>query len=197
MASLSACRKASIRSVQPHPDLNRLRLFLSHWAKLLLPPPLPAGAETHLRAAFGALIGIAVTGWICRDLLPAYPHALWLMAPLGASSVLIYVVPKSPFSHPWAVIVGNLISALSGMVMVFLLKDTALAAGLAVGLAIAVMILSRALHPPGGGVAVLTALMGVQDPRFLGLPVLINSLLLVGIGLAYNWIADRAFRPGS
>ena len=143
MASLSACRKASIRSVLPHPDLNRLRLFLSHWAKLLLPPPLPAGAETHLRAAFGALIGIAVTGWICRDLLPAYPHALWLMAPLGASSVLIYVVPKSPFSHPWAVIVGNLISALSGMVMVFLLKDTALAAGLAVGLAIGSVVAAK------------------------------------------------------
>ena len=194
---LSAYRKASIRSVRPHPDLNRITLFLSHWMKILLPPALPGGAVPHLRAALGALMGIGITGWICRDLIPTYPHALWLMAPLGASSVLIFVVPKSPFSHPWSVIVGNLISALSGMIMVFLIKDVALAAGLAVGLAIAMMILSRSLHPPGGGVAVLTALMNIQDPRFLGLPVLINSLLLVGIGLGYNWMADRAFKPGS
>lgn len=143
----------------------------------------------RLRVAIGAALGILLSGWLSRQ-TGASP---WLIAPLGASAVLVFAVPASPLAQPWAVIGGNSMSALVGVACVASIPQPELAAALAVGAAIALMLLLRCLHPPGGASALLVALTGVQDPVFALQPVLLNSLLLVLAGMVYNSVTGRPY----
>ena len=51
------------------------------------------------------------------DVLP------FLVAPLGASAVLVFCVPASPLAQPWAVIGGDLLSAAVGLIAGHLIGD--------------------------------------------------------------------------
>jgi CBS domain-containing membrane protein len=147
-------------------------------------------------ACLGAAIGIALTVLVCAALPFAPADLPAIVAPLGASAVLVFAVPASPLAQPWPVIGGNMISTLVGVTIYRLVPDTALAAGLAVGGAILVMSLLRCLHPPGGAAA-LTAVIGPANIHAAGyslalLPIGTNSLTLVLAGLAFH----RATRHG-
>ena len=37
-----------------------------------------------------------------------------IVAPLGASAVLVFAVPSSPLAQPWSIVGGNVLSALIG-----------------------------------------------------------------------------------
>ncbi|TIW91367.1 MAG: hypothetical protein E5V59_20545, partial [Mesorhizobium sp.] len=123
--------------------------------------PILAGATLRERlvACIGATIGIALTGVIASLVLGNGPHVPLLVAPMGASAVLLFAVPASPLAQPWSIIGGNTISALVGVIVAHFIHETALASGIAVALAIAAMSFTRCLHPPGGAAA-LTAVLG-------------------------------------
>lgn len=120
---------------------------------------------------------------------------------MGASAVLVFAVPASPLAQPWAVVGGNTLSALVGITSVHWIGSPAVAAAAAVGGAIGLMFALRCLHPPGGASALLVALNGVNDLHFALVPVLVNSLLLVAVGMVYNNATRRAYphmqRPGA
>ncbi|MEG0009345.1 MAG: HPP family protein [Aeromonas sp.] len=163
---------------------------------------LPVSTNTGLKesglGALGAFVGLLGTGILCQWLLGIDAH--WLIAPMGASAVLLFAAPASPLAQPWSIVVGNGVSALMGVASAALVPDLALASALAVMLAIAAMFLTRSLHPPGGAVA-LTAVIGGEGIRQLGvgyvlLPVLINSSLLLILGLCYNRLLGRRYPNG-
>lgn len=143
-----------------------------------------------LRIAAGAALGLLVAGGLC---LLAGVGSVWLVAPLGASAVLVFGLPSSPLAQPWAVVGGNTVSALVGVTLMHLLPWPLPAASLAVGLAIVAMVALRCLHPPGGAVALLTVLVGTADWRFAFFPVFANSLLLVTVGVFYNRATGRSY----
>ena len=174
----------------PGPGATALR----RWLAALLPAPLAIDGRERLRVALGAGLGILLTAVLCRWLAPAADPAWpWLMAPLGASAVLVFGVPASPLAQPWAVVAGNTLSALVGIACARWVAPPVLAAALAVGLAVALMLALRCLHPPGGASALLTVLSGVTDPAFALFPVFVNSLLLVAAGVAYNRATGRDY----
>ncbi|ETA72390.1 MULTISPECIES: HPP family protein [Mesorhizobium] len=123
--------------------------------------PILAGATLRERlfACIGATIGIALTGVISGLAMGGGPHVALLVAPMGASAVLLFAVPASPLAQPWSIIGGNSISALVGVTVGHFVHDPVMASGLAVALAIAAMSFTRCLHPPGGAAA-LTAVLG-------------------------------------
>lgn len=135
-------------------------------------------------------MGIAIAGAVTLALVGGKAAALpFLVAPLGASAVLVFCVPASPLAQPWSVIGGNLISSAIGLAAGRLLGDPWLAASLAVGAAIAVMSLARCLHPPGGACALLCALGATGKIPWDAanmLPIAANVLLLCGFGWFYN-----------
>ena len=147
----------------------------------------------RVRVVTGATLGILVTALVCRGIIGPDAAWPWLVAPLGASAVLVFAVPASPLAQPWAVVGGNTLSALVGMACVYLIDRPEMAVALAVGLAIALMFALRCLHPPGGATALLVALNGVGDAQFAIAPVLLNSLLLVAAGMAYNSATRRPY----
>lgn len=161
--------------------------------------PILAGARLGERmvACVGALLGIALTGLICRFVLGNSTSLPLIVAPLGASAVLLFAVPTSPLAQPWAIIGGNTISALIGVIVAHVVPDQILAIGFGVSLAIAAMSFARCLHPPGGATA-LTAIIGgpiVTSSGYLFpfVPVGLNSVLLVGLGYLFHKISRRTY----
>src|SRR3546814_15987357 len=73
-----------------------------------------------MRGAVGAALGILLAGALTMLLTGGGGEAgglPWLVAPLGASAVLVFAVPASPLAQPWPVIGGNLLSAAGGIFM--------------------------------------------------------------------------------
>lgn len=151
---------------------------------------VPAGRLNRLVSSVGALCGLLVTAAICRLWLGVDDALPWLIAPIGASAVLVFAVPASPLAQPWPVFGGNVVSALAGIACGKLLDDPFYAGPCAVALAITLMSLMRCLHPPGGAVA-LTAVIGgpviaASGWSFALVPVALNTAILVGFGLLFN-----------
>lgn len=159
-----------------------------HSASLL--PQGVFGQLGWLRGSLGAALAIAVAGFTTAMVMRGQPADLpWLVAPLGASAVLVFAVPASPLAQPWSVIGGNLVSASIGLALGTAIGEPVVAAGLAVGIAIAVMTFARCLHPPGGACALLCAL-GASGPdswTFVYLlPIAANVFALTLAGWVYN-----------
>ncbi|MBE7182951.1 MAG: HPP family protein [Methylobacterium mesophilicum] len=166
--------------------------------------PILAGAtlSDRLLACAGAGLGIALTAlaaWGFLLLLPnlALASLPLVVAPMGASAVLVFAVPASPLAQPWPVIGGNVISALVGVTVAHWVPNMPLAAGLAVALAILAMSLSRSLHPPGGAAA-LSAVIGgpavfAAGYEFPFLPIGLNALVLVAAGLLYHRFSGHSY----
>ena len=141
-----------------------------------------------VRAGIGAGLGLLLAGLALQGL-----GIGWLIAPFGASAVLVYAVPNSPLAQPWSVVMGNALSALVALAVITALPHADWAVPLAVGLAIATMLATRALHPPGGAVALLVALAGKTDWLHVLVPVIAGSFLLVGIGILWNHAVGRVY----
>lgn len=161
--------------------------------------PILAGGNLRDRliGSFGALIGICLTGLICALTAGGDPMLPLIVAPIGASAVLLFAVPASPLAQPWAIIGGNTVSAFVGVAVAHFVPDPRLAIGIAVALAILAMSLTRSLHPPGGAAA-LTAVIGGAAVAKLGfwfplLPVALNSVLLVVLGIIFHRLCGRKY----
>jgi CBS domain-containing membrane protein len=156
-----------------------------------------AGANWRERmiAALGAAIGIGLSGGVAALAVGSHA-ALLLAAPIGASAVLVFAVPSSPLAQPWPVVGGCTISTLVGFGVAALLGHGPIAAGLAVGLAILLMSLLRCLHPPGGACALLavlgSAVLG-QGVGFALVPMGLNALLLVLVGIAFHRVSGHSY----
>jgi CBS domain-containing membrane protein len=177
---------------RPSPD-GRFAQAWQAWWRALWPAPLAVDWRERARVVLGAALGILLTAWIAHGLAGTAPAWPWLVAPLGASAVLVFGVPASPLAQPWPVIGGNTVSACIGILCARWIGPTELAAACAVGSAIAAMFALRCLHPPGGASALLVVLTHVTDPTFALHPVLLNSVLLVVAGMAYNEATRRAY----
>lgn len=167
-----------------------------------VPPPSPTGMRAlgrigWLRGALGATLAILVTGWLSQLTLADSPALPWLVASMGASAVLVFVLPASPLAQPWAVFGGHLIAAALGMAAHWLLPAPPLAAAVAVGSAIAAMSVARCLHPPAGGTALLTALptpaVLAAGPAFLLAPLLLNVVVLLAMGFTWNRLTGHSY----
>lgn len=172
---------------------------LAEWRLALLalwPAAQAVNAREKWRACAGATLGILLAAlasqWLMVGSAGAQAElARWLVAPLGASAVLVFAVPSSPLAQPWSVIGGNTLPALVGIACARWVPDAAAAAALAVGLAVGAMFALRCLHPPGGATALLMVLGGVGHFGYAFSPVLLDSALLVLAGLLYNNLTRR------
>lgn len=151
--------------------------------------PAAPPAAFVLTSMFGAIVAIALTGWLTQ--LSGYP---WQMAPFGASCVLAFGLPDSPLAQPRSIIGGHLVASLVGLAVLHTLGDGWLAAGIAVGVALALMQLTRTVHAPAGAdpLVVLTSHAGAD---FLLTPVLAGSLTIVLVALAANNLRQRGSYP--
>jgi len=156
-----------------------------------------ASAKEALRAGLGAFVGLALTGLFLLSPQVDLQLGLYLVAPFGATSVLLFAVPNSPLAQPFSAVAGNTIAALVGVAVCMSVPDPALRIALAVGLAITVTILCRAVHPPAGAVA-MTAAMNPEVVSKLGFwfalaPIAAGTVALVLIAMLYARLTGRHY----
>ncbi|WP_022682627.1 HPP family protein [Sphingobium bisphenolivorans] len=179
-----------------HDPKPEVRLTWSRYYSAFIPAQPAPNLFDRLKAASGAIGGIAVTGLLCGLMLGnGLAHPL-LVAPMGASAVLLFAVPASPLAQPWSVLGGNVVSALAGTFIALLIPDPTLAAAMAVGLAIVAMSLLRCVHPPGGAVALSAVLGAAHAPpsyMFALVPVGVNTALLVAAAILFHRLAKHNY----
>jgi CBS domain-containing membrane protein len=187
--------RGAIRVIPSDPTVYRLALL--RWLASFFPAPVAVGWRERLRSCVGALIGIAATGASMHFLLGPDTRIPFLVAPMGASAVLLFAVPASPLAQPWSIIGGNLVSATVGVACASWIADPVAAAALAVAVAICVMFALRCVHPPSGAVA-LTAVLGGPAVHALGFrfvlePIAIQSAALLSAALVYHAVTGHRY----
>ncbi|HTJ97954.1 MAG TPA: HPP family protein [Rhodocyclaceae bacterium] len=167
------------------------------WLRSFLPARSTVDRFERMRSCVGALFGIALTGAISYLCIGDAGATAWLVAPMGASAVLLFAVPSSPLAQPWSIIGGNLASALIGVTCAKLFGAPLIAAAIAISLAIGAMFILRCIHPPSGAVALTMVLGGpaihAAGYSFVFVPVMLNSILLAGLAIFYNNAIGRRY----
>ncbi|KVH37581.1 HPP family protein [Burkholderia cepacia] len=176
------------------------RRTLRQWLHSFIPHPMSLGWRERLRSCTGALVGIATVGVTMRA-LPGVPGLVpLLVAPMGASAVLLFAVPASPLAQPWSIIGGNLVAATVGVACAQWIADPVTAAAVAIACAIGGMFALRCVHPPSGAVA-LTAVVGGPAIHSLGFgfvlePIALQSAILLSAALAYHALTGHRYPHG-
>jgi len=169
---------------------HSVRLALTQIQNFIGPGTTRVGWREVVIAGIAALVGIwavyALTSWI------AGPWAAVLMVgSMGAAAALLFAVPHGALSQPWPVFGGQVVSAVVGVSAAILIPDPALAAGVAVGGAIAAMQLLRCVHPPGGATALIAVIGGAPVHElgylYLAVPVLANTAILFLVAVIANY----------
>ena len=118
-------------------------------------------------------------------LIGEWQDMMMILGSFGASCLLIFAYPRSPFAQPRSVIGGHCIATLTGLVFMSLFGVHWWSLATAVGTAIALMLLFRMPHPPAGSNQ-LIVMIGGASWQFLITPTLIGSVTLVLVALIYN-----------
>ncbi len=170
---------------------------LVSWLKGFIPAPAVMGPSERLRAGLGIFLGIGITALASTMAVGTITDAPLLIAPMGASAILLFAVPASPLAQPWPVIGGHMVAALVGVTIAHLVGTPMLAAPLAVALSFGAMTIFRCVHPPSGAIALIAVLGGPKITQmgysFALVPVLLNSVLLTASALIYNNLTGRSF----
>ncbi|MFL1407223.1 HPP family protein [Marinobacter sp. M1N3S26] len=134
-----------------------------------------------LIAGLGAMLCITALS----SLGSALQSSVWLMAPFGATMVILFGLPESPLAQPRNIIVGHLLTTAIGLSVAALLGVTPWSMGLAVGLAVGLMLLTNTTHPPAGANPLVVMLAG-EHWDFLLMPAAAGAVLIVAFGVVYH-----------
>lgn len=154
-------------------------------------PPKPNFIQLT-KGLIGGFLGI-----LCLGILSYYTGVPWLMAPFGATCVLLFAAPNSPFAQPRNVIIGHFVTSFVGLIGLYLFGQSIWVISLSVGFAIMLMQYLRAVHPPAGANPIVILLAGKSSVGFeyLIMHVLIGSVSLVAIAIFVNNIGARENWP--
>lgn len=170
------------------PRLARLQHYLTADT-----PPLSTGE--CWRSTLAALAGMLLLQGILA-LVPVAGGAAHLLAPLGATSIILFTLPHSPLGQPWPMAGGLLLSALAGWLCGSWIHPEALAIAAAVALSVWIMARLRCIHPPGGAMAIVCVLGAAQADLLL--TALLNVLaILIAVLAINNLLPGRRYPAGS
>lgn len=151
-------------------------------------PPKPHGRQVAA-AWLGGFLAIAALAGLTDAL-----SAALVLGSFGASCVLVFGYPDVPFSQPRNVIVGHVLSSAVGLCFLKLFGPSWWSVAMAAGTAIALMMMTRTVHPPAGSNPVIVFL---SQPgwSFILFPTLAGALILVLVALVYNNAARAGRYP--
>ena len=142
-----------------------------------------------IKAGVGGALAIATL-----VLLGYITDSPFLMAPFGATCVLLFTLPNSPLSQPINVIAGHIISITVGITLNYFLPFDWWSIGLAVGLSISVMAALRVTHPPAGADPIV-AFISSPGWEYILFPVAVGSMVLVITAWAFHKLPPTTLYP--
>ncbi len=154
--------------------------------------PVNLSIKGKLLSVISCFIAILIVAWVSQKfgVSAAYPI---LVASMGASAVILFIMPGSPLAQPWPLVGGHLISAIIGITCAQLFTDTIFASAYASGASVLAMLLLRCLHPPATATALTPIIAGdsvnFMNYSFVLMPVGINVAIMLVMAIAINrWV---------
>lgn len=132
-------------------------------AYLAVRTPIREKLVSSIAAGAAILFLLLLVQYVQHDL----PFKMLVLASMGASAFLLFVMPHSPLAQPWSVIGGHLVSAFVGVACAQFIHSLPFAAAAAVLLSIFLMYFLRCLHPPSAATAMI-AVLGGPDVHAIG-----------------------------
>ncbi len=140
----------------------------------------------------GAGVTIGFLAYITfQSILSESIYGLWLATSFGSTVVVVFGYPENEFAQPKNVLFGHLLCTLVGIIFVTLFKISQdrsiffLAIGLAVGIAVMLMMALKITHPPAGGNTIVVML--AQDSfQYLIFPIMVGAITIIIGGVIYN-----------
>jgi len=154
--------------------------------------PVNLSIKGKFLSAISSFIAILIVAWITQKSGVSADYPI-IVASMGASAVILFIMPGSPLAQPWSLVGGQMVSAIIGIACAQMIENTVLASGCAVGGSILAMLLLRCLHPPGAATALTPIIAGVpvgfDNYSFVLTPVGINVAIMLIMAIAINrWI---------
>ena len=160
------------------------------WRSCPLACPIDRPHHKHIFWSWlGSFIAIGVTAYLSTK-----TNSPLIMAPFGASSVLIFGIPDSPLAQPRNFVGGNLLAALVSLIILYIFGSEPWTMGLAVATVIGLMQFTGTLHPPSGAVA-LVVMMTKPSWDFLLTPALEGSVIILLCAVVFNNLAEERSYP--
>ncbi len=168
---------------------------------------MKGGAKSPPGVGLGEVLwswsGAAAGIMICACLSSLYLEPLdmtLLIGSFGASAVLVYGAIRSPLAQPVNLVGGHILSGLMGVACQHLFGSVVwIAAPMAVSFAIAAMLITKTLHPPGGATALIAVIGGpkIHDLGFLYafLPAGAGAVILLVVALLVNNLSKNRRYP--
>ena len=153
--------------------------------------------RTQPKLSWQLIVTAGLTGTFAiaaLTLLSDLTGMMLLMAPFGATCVLLFSMPSSPLSQPANVIGGHLVSTSIGILIHSLIPSFWWAMALAVGLSIGVMAALRVIHPPAGADPIVVFIENL-DVSYLIFPVGVGSIILVFLAWAFHSVSPVTDYP--
>lgn len=169
---------------------------MKSWLNYFTDPVTLSGKEKIIAIAvcFFSILTVSV---LTQSLvgMGSYPV---LVASMGASAVILFIIPSSPLAQPWPFVGGQLISAWIGVTSTQVVAEIPWAAALAAGGSVLVMLLLRCLHPPGSATALAPVLAGDSITSlgydFVLFPVAVNVMFMFLLAIVINrWLLKRDY----
>ena len=140
-------------------------------------------------ATFGSVVAVSLLAFVSMT-----TQSLMLLGSFGASALLLFVLPDAPLSQPRSVVGGHLLASLIAFGCLALLGPHWWAVGLATGLGVGVMMITRTVHPPAGSNAIIVFL-AKPTCGFLVSSTLAGTLMLVAVACVYHRTTRRHKYP--
>ena len=147
-------------------------------------------AKVQMVAALSAFASIVFVGWTSHYFVHGSGWVI-INTSLGAAAIILFASPRSEYARPRALIGGQVVAALVGVSVAYLIQNIYVASAVAVSVSIIIMFNLRCLFPPAGACA-LTPILGEETLHTLGFqyvltPVLLNAVLIC----MFAWLVDK------
>jgi CBS-domain-containing membrane protein len=143
----------------------------------------------HVKATAGAVLGVMVVGG-----LAAWTELPLLMAPLGATALLIFAHPRLPGAQPINVFMGYLLGAIFSSLAEMILPGAWWMAALAVGATMLAMLVLRVTHPPAAAIPLVIAASYLEPPILFGV-MFAACLVLCVVAIIWHRLPPRQIYP--
>tara|TARA_B100001057_G_scaffold389892_1_gene397747 strand:+ start:39 stop:509 length:471 start_codon:yes stop_codon:yes gene_type:complete len=139
--------------------------------------------ETYIPIVLGisAAIIISVLGFLSLETSWGY----WLIFSFGATTFSVLVFYKADMAQPKNVFFGHLVSIIVGVLFNEIFGMTFVTLGLAVGLALTLMIYFKVEHPPAAANPLIALLSDVSF-EFIFLPVAGGTIVIIILSILIN-----------
>ncbi len=151
----------------------------------------------NIKQSFLAGVFSVITISILTILTYKTEFGIFLIASFGSSMVLLYGYPESPFAQPKNIFFGHLLTAVIGMIFLYLVPlPLFIILPLSVGFGVGLMIFLNVTHPPAGGNPIIV-IMGSVSLDYLLNPIILGSIIILIFGIIINRFILKKSYPKS